>query len=92
MSLGHVLATMSDATPKRARSPSGEFTETYPGEEFLAAVREHAPASTKEVADTVGCTRQNADYRLRQLREDGEVRSKKVGVSLVWMAESEVTA
>ena len=81
---------MSDATPERARSATGEFTETYPAAGFLAAVREHAPASTKEVADAVGCTRQNADYRLRQLREDGEVRSKKVGASLVWMLDAEV--
>jgi hypothetical protein len=76
---------MTDTAPERARSATGEFAETYPVGEFLAAVRDHAPASTKEVADAVGCTRQNADYRLRQLRGDGEVRSKKVGASLVWM-------
>ena len=84
---------MNDTMPEPTRSATGEFIETYPATEFLTAVREHAPASTKEVADAVGCTRQNADYRLRQLREDGEVRSKKVGASLVWMFnEREVPA
>jgi predicted transcriptional regulator len=76
---------MSDTAPKRARSSTGEFAESYPAEEFIAAVRDHTPASTKEVAETVGCTRQNADYRLRRLQDTGSVRSKKVGASLVWM-------
>ena len=84
---------MSGTTPERSRNATGEFTETYPAAEFLTAVRDRAPAATKEVADGVGCTRQNADYRLRQLRADGEVRSKKVGTSLVWLlADSEVIA
>ena len=84
---------MSNTTPERSRSATGEFAETYTAGEFLAAVRDRAPAATKEVADGVGCTRQNADYRLRQLRADGEVRSKKVGTSLIWMlADNEVIA
>jgi predicted ArsR family transcriptional regulator len=58
---------------------------THPEEDYLDAIREHAPASTKEVADAVGVTRQGADYRLRKLEEDGKVESKMVGNSLVWM-------
>ncbi|SFH05365.1 FaeA-like protein [Halopelagius inordinatus] len=58
---------------------------THPEEDYLDAVRAHAPASTKEVADAVGVTRQGADYRLRQMESDGEVESKMVGNSLVWM-------
>ena len=53
--------------------------------EYLDAVREHAPASTKEIADAVGVTRQGADYRLRELESDGKVSKKMVGNSLVWM-------
>lgn len=56
-------------------------------EEYLDAIRKHSPASTSEVADEVGVTRQGADYRLRQLRDDGKVRAKKVGNSLIWMLE-----
>lgn len=53
-------------------------------EEYVQAVAGHEPAGTVEVADAVGVTRQSADYRLRQLREEGRVNSKKVGGVLVW--------
>ena len=53
-------------------------------EEILEAVRKHEPAGTQEVADEVGTARQSADYRLRQLKESGQVSKKKVGRSLVW--------
>ena len=71
------------------RDNQGRFTPKYTEEEILDAVRDHAPASTTEVAQAVGFARQNADYRLRQLEERGEVRSKKVGPSLVWMPTDE---
>lgn len=57
----------------------------HPESDYLDAVRENEPAATSEVADAVGVTRQGADYRLRQLEEEGKVRSKMVGNSLVWM-------
>ncbi|QCC57315.1 helix-turn-helix domain-containing protein (plasmid) [Natrinema thermotolerans] len=62
----------------------------YSEEEYLDAVRENTPASTKEVADAVGVTRQGADYRLRELEEDGKVTSKMAGNSLIWMVVDEV--
>lgn len=52
--------------------------------EYVDAVREHEPAATSEVAETVGVTRQGADYRLRRLKEQGLIRVKKVGNSLIW--------
>lgn len=63
----------------------GDSRQKNSDEEFLQAVRDHQPASTSEVADAVGCTRRNADYRLRQLRDEGLVSSKTVGNSLVWL-------
>ena len=71
------------------RDDQGRFTPQYTEEEILAAVQEHAPASTTEVAQAVGFARQNADYRLQQLEETGEVRSKKVGPAVVWMPTGE---
>ncbi|WP_160135332.1 winged helix-turn-helix domain-containing protein [Halococcus salsus] len=71
------------------RDEQGQFTKKYSTEEILAAVHEYEPASTTEIANAVGFARQNADYRLRQLQEEGKVRSKKVGPSLVWMATDE---
>ena len=75
------------------RDDHGRFAPEYTDEEFLDAVRRHNPAGTSEVAEAVGCTTQNADYRLRQLEDMAHVESKKVGRSLVWMLpgdESEV--
>jgi len=66
------------------RDERGQFTPQYDDEEILDAVRNHEPAGTSEVADALGCTTQNADYRLRKLRDAGRVESKKVGRSLVW--------
>ena len=62
---------------------------THSEEEYFDAIRENTPASTSEIADAVGVTRQGADYRLRQLKEDGKVTKKKVGNSLVWMLAEE---
>lgn len=67
-------------------SESGKLTEQYTDEDFLEAVEQHEPASTREVADEVGCSRRNADVRLRKLEEAGEVGKKKVGNSLTWLS------
>ena len=66
------------------RNERGQFTPQHDDEEVLDAVRDHEPAGTSEVADALGCTTQNADYRLRKLRDARRVESKKVGRSLVW--------
>lgn len=85
---------MSGDAPYDTRDTTGRFAPKYDEQDILAAVREYEPAATSEVADSVGFARQNADYRLRRLEDEGKVRSKKVGASLVWMLadESEVTA
>ncbi|WP_338738399.1 FaeA/PapI family transcriptional regulator [Haloplanus salilacus] len=62
---------------------------TRPESAYLNAVRDHEPAATSEIADSVGVTRQGADYRLRQLEDEGKVQSKMVGNSLVWMLVDE---
>lgn len=58
-------------------------------DEVVRAVREYEPAATSEVGDALGIYRQSADYRLQQLEEEGRVRSKVVGNSLVWMVAGE---
>jgi len=58
---------------------------THSEGEYIAAVERQSPASTKEVADAVGVTRQGADYRLRKLESEGKIRGEMVGNSLVWM-------
>jgi predicted transcriptional regulator len=76
---------MSSDTQYDARDESGQYTAKYSETDILAAVREYAPAATSEVAEAVGFARQNADYRLRRLADEGKVRRKKVGPTLVWL-------
>ena len=66
------------------RDERGQFEPEHADEEFLEAVARTEPASTKEIADAVGVTRQNADQRLRRLEDAGRVTSKKIGNSLAW--------
>lgn len=63
---------------------SGKLTEQYSEEDFLTAVAEHEPASTREIAEAVGCSRRNADVRLKKLEVGGKVGSKMAGNSLIW--------
>lgn len=56
----------------------------YTDSDFLDAIEKHSPASTSEVADEVGCTRRNADMRLKNLADEGKVMRKKIAASQVW--------
>ena len=69
---------------ERTRDTSGRYKSNVTDDDVVAAVRAHDPAATSEVADAVDVTRQAVDRRLRQLRDDGRVSSKKIGASLVW--------
>ena len=72
------------------RDDRGQFEPEHADEEFLDAVARSEPAGTKEIADALGVTRQNADQRLRRLEEEGRVTSKTIGSSLAWsLAEDE---
>lgn len=71
------------------RNSDGRFTPEHTDEDVLAAVRAHEPAATSEVADELGITRQGADRRLRKLRDEGRVNSKKIAASLVWFGVAE---
>jgi len=75
---------------ERDRDSSGRFKPEVSDKEILDAVRKHTPAGTSEVAESVGLARQNADYRLRQLQDEGCVKSKKVGRTLVWTVAEDV--
>ena len=69
---------------EKKRDTTGRYSRSVDDGDVMAAVRAHDPAATSEIADEVGITRQGADRRLRDLREQGEVSSKKIGASLVW--------
>ena len=66
------------------RDEQGRFAAIHTDSDVLTAVRKHEPAATSEVANELNIKRPSADYRLRQLEEEGEVTSKKIGDSLAW--------
>jgi predicted transcriptional regulator len=63
---------------------SGKFTEEYSPQEFLEALAELGPSGTTDISDYVGCDRRTAYLKLKSLEEENEVKSKKVGNSLLW--------
>lgn len=75
--------------PADGRDKDGRFLQTQTDTDVLDAVAAHAPAATSEIGEDLGLTRQAADYRLRQLREENRVESKKIGNSLAWFLPDE---
>lgn len=63
---------------------SGRFTEQYPREAFFEAVAGIENATTKNVADEVGCSYDLAYRRLTTLADDGEITRIEIGSSFVW--------
>ena len=66
------------------RDEEGQFSETYPDENFTSAVQSLDVASTQNVADEVGCSYDLAYRRLKALEDEGEVVSEEVGSAFVW--------
>jgi DNA-binding Lrp family transcriptional regulator len=74
---------------QQERDSHGRYTPDHADADVLAAVREHAPAATSEVANELGIARQSADYRLRRLADAGRVNRKKIAATLVWTPAEE---
>jgi|APHM01.1.fsa_nt_gi hypothetical protein len=77
---------MSDDKPYFEQDKTtGKITQQYDDEQFIKMVKGSSPASTSEVAEGVGCSSDNAYRRLKTLEEAGEIKSKMVGNSLIWL-------
>jgi GTP-sensing pleiotropic transcriptional regulator CodY len=71
---------------KDREDDSGRYTTSYPDSDFIDAIQTlDGMAGTSEIAENVGCTRRTAYTRLQSLESEGEVSSRKVGNSLVWI-------
>lgn len=70
--------------PSDRDEESGKFTEKYPREAFVRAVENIENATTKKVANEVGCSYDLAYRRLNTLTEEGEVTCTEIGSSFVW--------
>jgi len=66
------------------RDDEGKYTETYPDEAFLTAVKELDVASTQNVANEVGCSYDLAYRRLKRLEREGEVETQEVRNAFLW--------
>ena len=77
---------MSDDDPYFEQDKAtGKITRQYSDEQFIEVVKDSSPASTREVAEGVGCSSDNAYRRLKDLEEAGKVNSKMAGNSLIWL-------
>lgn len=63
---------------------TGKFTIQYQREDFLKALEEEDFLATSDVAEIVGCTQNLAYRRLKELEDEGAVKSKEIGRFLAW--------
>jgi predicted ArsR family transcriptional regulator len=63
---------------------TGKFTTQYQREDFLNALEEGDFLATSDVAEVVGCTQNLAYRRLKELENEGKVKSKEIGRFLAW--------
>jgi len=70
----------------RDRTDSGQFTSDtiYTERDFLAAVDGLDHPTTSDIADRVGCSHDTASRWLRQLETESEIKSQRIGNSVVW--------
>jgi Mn-dependent DtxR family transcriptional regulator len=75
---------------RERNAASGRFTEEYPRETFVRALRANdGTAGTTDIAEHVGCDRRTAYNKLNEMADDGVITRQKIGNSLVWsLAES----
>jgi len=67
---------------------TGQYTDEYPEEDFLNAIREaDQMLGTGEIAASVGCAHDTAYKRLQELEDNGVLGSQKVGNTIVWFIE-----
>jgi glutamate-1-semialdehyde aminotransferase len=75
--------------PKDRDEASGKYTEAYPREEFLDALRAlGGSAGTQEIADEVGCAYRTAHSKLTTLEQDEVITSRHVGNAKLWQVDS----
>ena len=69
---------------KNSGSDTGEFTPTHSDSDLLQFLESEGKAGTRTVADRFDYKQPTAYRRLRQLEQQGEVESERVGNALLW--------
>ena len=74
--------------PSERDEDTGRFSKTYPDAAFLDALDGlGGTASTREIAESVGCPIQRAYDRLSTLADEGRVDTRMVGNSRLWTSD-----
>lgn len=69
---------------ERPRS-GGKYVAEYADEDFLDAIEDiDGPAYSTAISDIVGCSDDLVRRRMKQLVDEGEATSDRVGTTLVW--------
>lgn len=85
---------MDTAMPGKDRDDeSGRYVTSYSDDDFVEVVEEYGPdVGTQTIADEVGCDRDTAYRRLRELEEQNLVSSRKVGMARLWSCLEEASS
>lgn len=69
---------------------SGQYTETYPLEDFIAALEAlDGSGTTPEITEEVGCKSRTTNDKMHELEDQGRVSSKAVGPAYLWILEDD---
>lgn len=63
---------------------SGRYNREFELSEFISALEEIGPTSTSNIAESVGCSRDLAYRRLKELEEEGAVSGELIGGNYRW--------
>jgi DNA-binding Lrp family transcriptional regulator len=67
---------------------SGRYNREFELSDFIAALQKTGPASTSKVAEEVGCSRDLAYRRLKELEEEGAVSGELIGGNYRWSVDT----
>jgi hypothetical protein len=66
-------------------SNAGHFDVEYTDDDFIEAIRElDGEATSSEVAGEIGCVRDSAYRRLSRLADEGMVKNRQAGRTILW--------
>lgn len=74
----------------RSKGPEGRYTIQYPLSQFLDTIKVvDAPATTRDIANKVGCSFDTAAAKLKELEDFGEVSRTRDSGTTIWVRTSE---
>ena len=71
--------------PRQRNEDTGLYTETYPLERFTDELEAQGEATTREIADGIGCATETAYKKLRTLEERGDIESRMIARTRLWL-------